>query len=913
MKVGKYAGLFFSLFCLTLLAFPARSQVRTLRMAFHVFQDNSGQGNFCRDSSRDAAFLNGLALWINHKLANLDTLTPAVSSPYVRDAGVRIRLDTVFYHRDSHAWDCSDEIEADYMRTVYIDRDTHLNYLQKHQTLPVFIGGNHPVVGGHSRNTGDKGYIAVRGFYAQYLNSPFDDAVEECARNLLHETGHCLGLSHNFRGGPGGDQCDLCDDNGCPVEGSSNNLMDYWPNYGHGLSGCQVGIIHSYLNGERGNISEVLVNDSCFRIQGFTHRIHTGEAMIVSDTLYLHGDLVIESGGRLLVHGYLSVPADGVIHLDPGASIDIDGGTIGNLCGDLWEGIRSGGIGEEGRSLIDIGNAGRIENARLAIRYGSATALSLDGAVFRNNIRCLVLDSGTSGSQEIDNSTFEITRLINHHEEGLLPVDFIYARDWVKLRLTGCILRNEPGTFLFNPDTSGTGIDFAGDTLVVTGSRFENLTTGILVRSGNEVAVDGNRFIHNRCAIRSRTGSYQAYQDNLLRLQRFNDVPTFGLLLEDAGLFRATANVFESEYGGGNMAGIFLIRPSDNNSYVAGNSWSNIPVANLVLSPPAIEDNLFVWADSGGGETAEPRLGPQFRFNEYDRTGIRLLLMPDSAYGTGIVGSLITADRSSESALEWPLGGFAWYNEKLPLIAGGQPDPSSRPYREHGFYLFMNSELIDTDDVPAWEPLKSYLNDIRLAEKDTANWMERDIVYKLGWFERLPACARSAILSSCLKPVRAEEKRWLRTALAGIAGQFTRADSSLVALGTWLASADVLPHRNPPTGNPGDPGPLPAFPAWSFFRFLPPVIVNDPTPLFDLVPNPAGDYICVIPAAGQGLEGTCGYEVTSAAGRVVMTGKISGWHDLKITTAQLPDGLYLLRLFRENTDQGTRRFVKIGQ
>ena len=121
------------------------------------------------DSAGHQDFLDQLIGWVNNRLSNLDTLKPAVSSVFVGDSRVRIRLDTLFYHHDTKAWDCSSEIDSPYMRDRYVDGDSTLSYLQKYQTLPVFIGANNVVTGGHTRNLADRGYIAVRGYYESFI------------------------------------------------------------------------------------------------------------------------------------------------------------------------------------------------------------------------------------------------------------------------------------------------------------------------------------------------------------------------------------------------------------------------------------------------------------------------------------------------------------------------------------------------------------------------------------------------------------------------------------------------------------------------------------------------------------------------------------------------------------------------
>ncbi len=331
----KYMGQLFVVLLIqgTLSFVHCQNKISTLRIAYHILQDDNGWGNFQCDSTRHMQFLNDITSWINFKVIHLDSLKPSFSSAFVPTMNIRLFVDTVYFHQDSYAWDCGERIDSEYMRKLYVDQDSTLSYQQKYQTLPVFIGGNYPRVGGHNSIPGDKRYIAMRGLFNEYLQKDYNQAVFECARNLLHEIGHSLGLSHNFQGGEHGSQCDECEDNGCPQEGSSNNIMDYWPSYGHALSVCQLNIINSYLAGNQGNIADVIVNDSCYVNRNAGPLVLSDQKMVIDDTTYFHQSINIINGGVLELKSYLSLPDGASIDIYPGGELHITGGTIGNLCG----------------------------------------------------------------------------------------------------------------------------------------------------------------------------------------------------------------------------------------------------------------------------------------------------------------------------------------------------------------------------------------------------------------------------------------------------------------------------------------------------------------------------------------------------------------------------------------------------
>ncbi|MDD4646137.1 MAG: hypothetical protein PHY99_09135, partial [Bacteroidales bacterium] len=523
--------------------------VRNLRIAIHVFQDDSGVGNFCMDSAGHQDFLDQLIGWVNNRLSNLDTLKPAVSSVFVGDSRVRIRLDTLFYHHDTKAWDCSSEIDSPYMRDRYVDGDSTLSYLQKYQTLPVFIGANNVVTGGHTRNLADRGYIAVRGYYESFIRQPLALSLDECGRNLVHELCHCLGLSHNFTGGADGEQCDLCEDNGCPMQGTSNNIMDYWPSYGYALSKCQFDEIHFCLNGGRGNISEIVINDSCYRVSRSVFRVSDGDRLVVIDTTYFHNDIRVENGGSLRVTGYLSMPGETNITVDAGGSLEIDGGTIGNLCGDLWAGIRLNKEDSVTPAKIMIVNGGMVEHARVGLLASGPINVQLNNAGFRNCAESAAFLKGSADTVLVNDCMFAVTDKLNHYEEGITPGVFLRADSIRRLVVTGSRFINEPGTYIFDADWLGTGIEASCPSVKVDHCEFINLTNGISLTWGNQESkfdVSENRFANNRYGVKSGYAGVQCITENSIILQRLNSGSSIGVLLNNPDKYVITGNHFRS-------------------------------------------------------------------------------------------------------------------------------------------------------------------------------------------------------------------------------------------------------------------------------------------------------------------------------------------------------------------------------
>lgn len=897
--------------------------VKNLRISFHIFQDDNGHGNFQEDQPGQLDFLKQIIGWANQRLANLDTLKPVVTSPFVADCRVHIRLDTFFFHRDTRAWDCSAEIDSPYMRERYVDGDTSLSYKQKFQTLPIFIGANNQVTGGHTRNIGDRGYIAVRGYFENFKRQPDSLAIDECGRNLIHELGHCLGLGHNFTGGPGGEQCDNCNDNGCPLEGTSNNIMDYWPSYGYALSLCQFNWVHFCLSGGMGNISEVVINDSCYRNPMISDQVLSRDTLFIRDTVYMHNHLIIKDGGVLVVSGYLSMPGETGITLEAGGRLVIDGGAIGNLCGDLWLGIRVVDATGNVPAMLIITRGGKVENAITGIQAMGKVVAELNNSIFSNCTESIDLLPGSADSILISNSRFSITTKLNHYEDGIVPGFFIRSTGVPFIKVVGTVFINEPGSYVFDADFMGTGINTDAPGIVVERCEFQNLTTGIDLNSQNPEAVADvydNRFIHNRFGIVSSWQGLQRFSKNRLILQRFNSGNTIGIMLWNPDRFVVKENSFESVYGGGRMAGIVLNHASTENSPVFGNNFSNLPIGVFMDGNPDIDEGLLQWAQDGGGDSDQLKLGPQFRNNQFDTVALHLAIVTDSVCGMATGSPDIVGAEYFIPASQWSTGAFAWYSEKVNVVAfdGWKPLKSGNP--DHGFYWFMNyqglTELSQQEQKGHdYLELAKYLLNYKSLMDSTDLFFDTDYYRSILRFSEVPAALRSPTLAEYWNKYRAEDQPWLREGLAAIAGRFTREDSLLSEMGTELAKKNMEKWREfNSTGfgmNQVRMNQVFEFPDLSAFRFVRPFQERSDTIAFLVYPNPAENYILVQPKEGHSLNKNWQGKIFSADGRFSIKVLINSWNEQKLNIGSLSSGVYFIELFSGIQYLGTAKFVKI--
>ncbi len=910
-------------------------EVKRLRISFHVFSDSSGGGNFNSDILAEAAFLQKMADWVNHKLSHLDPMDPPFSSAYVSDARVRIHLDTVYFHRDQRAWDASEEIDAWYMRDQFIDFDTVKSYRQKHQTLPVFFAGNHPVVGGFTSNLGDKLFVAMRGCYARYLMLPEDEALEECAKNLLHELGHSMGLAHNFQGGAYGDQCDTCEDNGCPLEGTSNNIMDYWPGYGHALSVCQLEIIHEHLEGKRGNISEVLINDSCYVKPGWMHEILPGEVLLITGTRYLHGDLLIRSGGELRVEGYLSVPGDCGIYLEPGATLIVGGGTLGNLCGDLWLGIRqiSGPAGFREAPKIQL-EGGTLENARIGIESHGEIVFDFSGFSFKNNIVALDLDGYPSDTLLLTACRFITTGRLNHYDEGVYPQTFARLRRARMAILDSCEFINQPGTLVFSPDYLGNGwMQFSGG-LAVRKSTFLNLNAGFIYSTTHHqgfVDCRENLFINNLKAVALDGSMPVNITNNHFELQRYDRQTTLGIMAFRAGRIIIANNHFYSQFGAGEQAGIWIKDPEPFTSPFFSNYFENLPAGILVTGTPDLDSLILMAEPEVLGGQRDAMLGPQLRDNRFIKTAIKAGFANKAGFGLAL-GTPETTDFPLQSSSGWPLGGAMLYQKAIPF-SGFLIDTAEVSGADNG-WVMQNSLLSLSDPVldpalPGNEILESALsNQMRglLKWEDSLIPLKnsRDPFLCIAYAREDPNLARSSKWLDLWDSFMLERETWIREELSRLAQIRTERDRQLTLLANhyaiqnareWMRAMSVLPVI--PIDEPADSImeeltlKLRSLQIPAFVRFAIPFSLNTPPPAFSLHPNPTRDLLRIHPEPGYKVSPGWEIRIYTIQGFLVLNRDIYNAGELELDIKHLSAGPYLMHITGSQGPLGSLLFIVI--
>ncbi|MEM7106507.1 MAG: T9SS type A sorting domain-containing protein [Bacteroidota bacterium] len=117
--------------------------------------------------------------------------------------------------------------------------------------------------------------------------------------------------------------------------------------------------------------------------------------------MFAFNDIVIQSGNRLTIQGFLHMAEGTEIFVEQGAELIVDGGVITNECGDLWEGIRIQGNSlasqwgvfpnnPQGKAVFT--NRAVVEHAELGVTNWDGQSIGNSGGIiqalnstFRNN------------------------------------------------------------------------------------------------------------------------------------------------------------------------------------------------------------------------------------------------------------------------------------------------------------------------------------------------------------------------------------------------------------------------------------------------------------------------------------------------------------------------------------------------
>lgn len=328
---------------------------RRIRVNFHVIQRGDGSGNFSEEEGNK--YIKSLLYVANETLqsGNKKMKLPKGNDTPVLPQNYRYVLtpdssipndDGIYYHRDEELYFMVKKGRD----KNYGDRRAIKKYaINDKEVLNIFLLEHHKdSLTSDTYKAGSMGVaigtsVKLLGMKSD-LRRPLGNATRGAwfnQRLLNHEIGHVLGLGHAW---VTNDRCDdtpkhpNCWNTGkgdCAIP--SNNVMDY-NTFQDAWTPCQLGIIHKNFSKKGSKQRGLLIKDWCKLDETATIKIAGHE--IWDGAKDLKGHLILRENAELIITCRVSMPKNARIIVKPGARLILKGfGSIGNDCGDEWDGI----------------------------------------------------------------------------------------------------------------------------------------------------------------------------------------------------------------------------------------------------------------------------------------------------------------------------------------------------------------------------------------------------------------------------------------------------------------------------------------------------------------------------------------------------------------------------------------------
>lgn len=406
---------------------------------FRPYDDGLGNTSF---TGYDYA--NAVVNKVNQRLSTNEQMhLPQGNSTSVLERKYRLVLKGVYFHYDDNAFSCydpspghMDETELSYYS---INPNSEINVFFLYDDNPNWNGAS-----GGSANGNN--YVIMKALWQTYRDhlDQVNSVIWGASWDLLHETGHNLGLIHTMSTGDG--TCNEYHDDHlsdtptiheilemgypypCPSWGDespnySNNAMDY-----SGLVAMtpqQLGVIHYTLTHDMINFVEDDYCDINTNVQDCY--ITNNVDLIWENDRIMMSNLIIEDGSKLTLKDcWLHMPINAKIIIKQGGKLIVDGALITNKCGNIWQGLEVWGDSNEDQNphngvyhqgYLELKNGATIENAICAVELWHPNDWSSTGgivhaynAVFRNNAKSVhainYIDHYASGNEIDYNSSF---------------------------------------------------------------------------------------------------------------------------------------------------------------------------------------------------------------------------------------------------------------------------------------------------------------------------------------------------------------------------------------------------------------------------------------------------------------------------------------------------------------------------
>ncbi|MEZ4888557.1 MAG: T9SS type A sorting domain-containing protein [Chitinophagales bacterium] len=332
--------------------------VKTIRLAFHIFQPTTPDPNYFLNTQVTVDFMNNVVAYINNTRYTCGwqsscepsdpVLAPTQELPNF-DSKIMFDLgspgeERIFFYQDDilnqstiSSTACFNHIAQN---NPNFDIDAHLNVFWTQGTYMTSGGGAAGgLTGGESFSN-----LATRAFIFMFTNESHVSLA-----SLAHELGHTLDLNHTYLGGGASAICDNNDVDylsdifssplscphvdanwdtfdafSSPTDNVTNNLMGQWAG-NHYISPMQAGKMHRAL--AFSNMRNYV--DGC-PYSNVPLEITKDETW--SFDIRLYRDIIVRSGNTLTVTCSVRLPDNATVVVERGAKLILDGGSITNAC-----------------------------------------------------------------------------------------------------------------------------------------------------------------------------------------------------------------------------------------------------------------------------------------------------------------------------------------------------------------------------------------------------------------------------------------------------------------------------------------------------------------------------------------------------------------------------------------------------
>lgn len=384
---------------------------KTIKVQFHVMLPKVPGGTKVNyeDNPTDRATLQTIVNKMNAWLGNVplpsDPKSIVCGSCHITDSRFRVepvkKADGSYdirYHSDGLAWEniyfrgsAGPGVYNGSLNAYLVDPEGVLNIflLYSSRTSGVVAGGISLGAPEWLENifVGDNSTIPFIATNSYYHATDLD----YLANNLLHEIGHTMATHHTFST----ETCDetrwdyLSDIYGttatgskeCPLhEGAENVFMNYNPR-GNYMSPLQIARWHlnAHFLGCRRYVYNTYPEDASHDHtgQGQNYPLNISKNETWDFDIKLYTDIVVRSGSKLSIRCRVLMPYHSNIIVEPGAELEIDGGTISSHHDSaMWFGISVYGNADKSQDrdadqgLLTMKNGATISNAVRAVTIG---------------------------------------------------------------------------------------------------------------------------------------------------------------------------------------------------------------------------------------------------------------------------------------------------------------------------------------------------------------------------------------------------------------------------------------------------------------------------------------------------------------------------------------------------------------